>query len=318
MVAYIIRRFIQAVFVIVIISIIVFLAVRLLPGDPVLMYLDPSEITALSQEQIDAVRSEFGLDKPWIVQYFNWAYGVFRGDLGTSLFYHENVIELVLRRLPVTLHIGLISFVLGSIIGLVAGILSAIRRGKTMDLFVTLMANIGITMPIFWLAILLVYLFGLTLGWLPTHGYVSPFEDVGMNTKQIIMPIACLSIFTIGAMARQARSCVLEVVQQDYVRTAWSKGLDERTIIFKHVLKNSLIPVVTLSGMQISQILGGSVLIETVFNIAGMGRLAVDAVFSLDYSVIQALTLIMSIMVVVANLAVDISYGWLDPRIRYI
>jgi peptide/nickel transport system permease protein len=295
----------------------VFFTVRFLPGDPVLMYLNPQEITSLSQEQIDEVRAQFGLDKSLPIQYFNWVGGVFRGDLGTSLFYREDVGHLLTLRVPVTLHIGLISFVIGTLLGLVAGVVAALRRGRVMDLIVTLFANIGITVPIFWLAILLVYLFGLKLGWLPTHGYISPFEDFWMNTKQVIMPIICMSIFTIGAVARQARSCVLEVVGQDYIRTAWSKGLSERTIVLKHVLKNSLIPIVTLSGMQISMILGGSVLVETVFNIAGMGRLAVDAVFSLDYTVIQGITLLTSIMVVSANFVVDISYCWLDPRIRY-
>jgi peptide/nickel transport system permease protein len=178
-------------------------------------------------------------------------------------------------------------------------------------------ANFGITVPIFWLAILLIYVFGLKLGWVPTHGFTWPAEDLVLSLKQTIMPVICLAIFTIGALARQTRSTMLEVIRQDYVRTAWSKGLSEGIIIMRHVLKNGFIPIVTLSGMQIAGILGGSVIVETVFNISGMGRLAVNSLFGLDYPVTQAIVLISAIMVVAANFLVDISYGWLDPRIRY-
>jgi peptide/nickel transport system permease protein len=168
------------------------------------------------------------------------------------------------------------------------------------------------------MGILLIYFFGLTMHWLPTNGYTSPFENFGMYLKHAVMPMFCEMIFTIGAISRQTRSSMLEVIHQDYIRTAWAKGLRERTLVFKHVLKNGLIPIITLAGMQVSQILGGAVLIETVFNVPGMGRLAVDAVQGLDYPVVQAVVLILGIMVVTANLIVDISYGFLDPRVRYL
>jgi peptide/nickel transport system permease protein len=186
-----------------------------------------------------------------------------------------------------------------------------------MDLAVTLLANIGITIPIFWLGIVLIYIFGLQLRWLPIHSFVWPFEDFWLSIRQTIMPMACLIIFSVGAVARQTRSSMLEVIRQDYIRTAWAKGLRERVVVFRHVLKNGLIPIVTLSGMQVPQILGGQVLVETVFNINGMGRLAVESVFSLDYAVVQAIVLLTAILVVLANFVVDVSYGWLDPRIRY-
>jgi peptide/nickel transport system permease protein len=315
--AYILRRVIQAIIIIFIVSLLVFLVIRLLPGDPVLMYVSQEQIGSLPKEQIEMIRAEFGLDKPIPVQYINWIGGLFHGDLGQSLNYRMPVSRLIAERTPRTLYVGLVAFVLGNLIGVLAGIVTAVRRGKTADFVVTLGANIGITIPIFWLGIILIYLFGLKLGWLPVCGYTAPTEDFWLSIKMIIMPVICLSAFTVGAIARQTRSSLLEVTRQDYIRTAWSKGLGERTVVFRHILKNGLIPVLTLAGMQLSNILGGEVLIETVFNIPGMGRLAVDAVMSLDYAVVEAVVLLISAMVVIVNLVVDISYGWLDPRIRY-
>jgi len=315
--SYIIRRFIHAVLVIIIVSLVVFFMMRLMPGDPVLMYMSQEQYQSLSMEQVEIVRKEFGLDKPLMIQYINWVGGLFRGDFGMSLFYREDVGSLIAWRLPITLHLGLLSFVIGTSLGMLTGVIAAIRRGRVMDLVMTVGANVGITIPIFWLGIILIYTFGLKLGYLPIQGYASPFDDFWLNTKQIIMPVACLAIFTVGAVARQSRSSMLEVINQDYIRTAWSKGLKERTVVMRHALKNGLIPIVTLSGMQLSQILGGAVFIEQVFNIPGMGRLAVDALLSLDYAVVQAIALLTALMVVMANVIVDISYGWLDPRIRY-
>ena len=315
--SYIIRRFMHAVLVIFIVSLVVFFMIRLLPGDPVLMYMSQEQYQSLSMEQVEIVRKEFGLDKPLMMQYINWVAGLFHGDFGKSLFYREDVGALIAWRLPITLHLGLVSFVISTLLGMLAGVIAAIRRGRVMDLVMTIGANLGITIPIFWLGIIFIYTFGLKLGYLPLQGYTSPFDDFWLNTKQVIMPIVCLSIFTIGAVARQARSSMLEVISQDYIRTAWAKGLRERTVVMRHALKNGLIPIITLSGMQLSQILGGAVFIETVFNIPGMGRLAVDALFSLDYAVVQAIALLTALMVVLANVIVDISYGWLDPRIRY-
>jgi peptide/nickel transport system permease protein len=317
MVAFTVRRFLQALIVIILVTMLVFLVMRLLPGGPVLMYLSREQFNSLSQEQIEFTRQQLGLDKSMTLQYLDWVRGLFHGDLGQSMYYNKDVITLLGERLPVTLYLGIVSFIVGNVIGIVAGVISAVRRGKIMDTVVTFLANIGITIPTFWLAILLIYTFGLKLEWLPIYGFTSPFEDLGLSIRKIIIPVICLSIFSVGALARQTRSSMLEVIRQDYIRTAWAKGLRERIIIQRHALKNGLIPIVTLSGMQIGGILGGSVIIETVFNISGMGRLAVDSLFSLDYPVVQAIVLIMAAMIVLANFIVDLSYGWLDPRIRY-
>jgi peptide/nickel transport system permease protein len=314
---YIIRRLIQAVFVLILVTLIVFFAMRLLPGDPIYMYLSAGELSNISEEQIQTIRHQFGLDQSLIVQYANWLAGIFHGDFGESILLRRSPLELISQALPVTIYLSLVSFVVSLALGIPAGIICAMRRGTWIDTVVTILANIGITVPIFWLGTMLIYLFALQLRWLPVMGYTSPFSNLGMNIRQIIMPVFCLSIFPISSIARQARSSMLEVMQQDYIRTAWSKGLRERLVVMRHALKNGLIPVITLSGLGLSIILGGSVLIETVFNIQGMGQVMVDSVFSHDYPVVQGFIFFVSIIVLFINLAVDISYGWIDPRIRY-
>ena len=317
MFAYISRRLIQSFVILILVSIIVFLLMRLLPGDPLLLYIVKNELNDLSPAQIEQLRAEFGLDKSLPLQYFDWVGGIVRGNFGDALFRPETVGKLLLERLPISLYLGVLSLLLSSIVGILAGLISALRRGSWLDTQVTSIANFGISIPVFWLGFLMIYIFSLTLGWLPVHGYTSPFTDFWLSTKQLIMPVICEATVALAANTRQTRSSILEVVQQDYVRTAWSKGLSERTIVVKHVLKNGLIPVITLIGIQVSHIIGGSVLIETVFNIPGMGRLMVEAVFNQDFPIVQGGVLVIATMVILVNLIVDISYGWLDPRIRY-
>jgi peptide/nickel transport system permease protein len=315
---YIIRRLIQAFFVMILATIIIFCVMRLLPGDPILLFVSQDEYTrTTSQEDIDALRKKFGLDKSLPMQYFDWIGGVVRGDFGESIFFGTTVMEEIGAALPVTFNLGIITFILANLIGIPAGVICAVRRGKWVDTVLTVLANLGITAPIFWLGILFIYFFGLYLGWLPIQGYTSPFEDLSLNVQKLIMPIICLVLFPLAGTTRQTRSAMLEIIRQDYIRTAWAKGLTERTIIIRHAVRNGIIPVVTLAGMGIPMILGGQVIIETVFNIPGMGRLAVNALFSQDYAVTQGVVLIMSTMIVLSNLLVDISYGWIDPRVRY-
>jgi peptide/nickel transport system permease protein len=317
MTKFIIRRLIQALFVLIIVTIIVFLAVRLLPGDPILMIISQSEMNEITQEDIESLRHEYGLDRPLTVQYFDWLLNVARGDFGESIVLAEPVMKEIKRRFPITLHLSLLAFIISILVGIPAGVICAVRRGKWADTVMTILANIGVTVPIFWLGIMMIYFFSLYLHWLPVYGYTSPFVDFTKSVKQQIMPVICLSIFSIASLSRQTRSSMLEVMHHDYIRTAWSKGFTERYIIFRHALKNSLIPIVTLLGLSFSHIIGGSVLIETVFNIPGLGRMAVNAVFAQDYSVVQGFTFLIAVFILLTNLAVDISYGWLDPRIRY-
>jgi peptide/nickel transport system permease protein len=318
MTAYIIRRLLMAVVVLVIVTLIVFLIMRLLPGDPLVIFMGQQAGTGtMTQEQLEYLRAEYGLDKPLMVQYVNWLTGIFHGDLGKSIYYREDVGRLLLDRFPITLHLGLLAFALANTLGILIGGLAAIRRGTWIDTVATTLANIGITIPVFWLGILMIYLFGLRLDWLPIAGYTSPLDDFWLSTRKAIMPVICLTITGLAYTARQMRSSMLEVIRQDYIRTAWSKGLSERIVIAKHALKNSLIPVVTLMGMGIGLVFGGSVLVETVFAIPGIGRLLVSSIFAQDYTVIQSGTLVISLVIVLSNLLVDILYGWLDPRIRY-
>ena len=315
---YIIRRLFMAVIIILLVTVMVFSAMRLLPGDPLIIYLGQNaNIAQMSEETLGELRREYGLDKTPVMQYFDWIGGIFRGDLGRSITYRDNVANLMAQRFPITIHIGLTAFVLGNIIGILFGVIAALRMGKWFDITATVFSYIGISIPVFWLGFILMYVFGLQLRWLPLSGYVPLSQGIWESTRHIIMPVACLMITGLAIIMRQTRSSVLEVSRQDYIRTAWSKGLRERYIVIKHMLKNSLIAVVTLLGIGVGLIFGGSVLIETVFAIPGVGRLLVTSVFQQDYIVVQSGVLVISSIVILSNLLVDISYGWLDPRIRF-
>jgi peptide/nickel transport system permease protein len=294
----------------------VFFSMRLMPGDPILMYLSSDEMTDTTQEELNALRHEFGLDQPLLVQYVRWLGRVFHGDLGMSIIQRTSVSSEIARRLPITMHLAFVSLLIIMIFGIPFGVISAIRRGNWMDTLTTFLANFGITVPIFWLGILLIYFIGLRLGLLPIFGYTSPLRDFWLNIKQMIMPVLCLSIFGTAAIARQSRSSMLEIIHQDYIRTAWSKGLKEFIIVKRHALKNSLIPVFTLLGVTVRNLVGGSVIIETLFNIPGMGRFAVTGLLTQDYAVVEGVVLVTAILVTFINLVIDLSYGWLDPRIR--
>jgi peptide/nickel transport system permease protein len=316
--AYIIRRLIHIIIVLFLLTLFVFFVMRLLPGDPILIYIGQSQqVQSMSPELYEHLKHEYGLDRPLIVQYGNWIGDLFRGDFGTSLNYSENVGRLLLERFPVTLLLGVLALIISTILGIAVGVLAAVRRGRWVDRIITPLSYIGITIPVFWLGILMIYAFGLKLRWLPILGFTSPFEDLGMCVKQLIMPVICLSVFGLASNARLMRSSMLEVIRQDYIRTAWSKGLKERTIILRHAVKNSLIAVITLIGMGFGSIFGGSVLVETVFAIPGIGRLMVSSIFGQDYIVVQDITLIIGVVILVVNLMVDVAYGWFDPRIRY-
>ncbi|OFW59839.1 MAG: peptide ABC transporter [Actinobacteria bacterium RBG_16_64_13] len=318
MVTYVIRRFVIGILVLVLVSLIVFFSLRLLPGDPALIYV-ASQVggTGVTQEKLDEIRVEFGLDKPVPVQYLNWVKGVISGDLGKSVKNNKPVTALLGERFQPTLVIGLVSLVLSTVLGIFFGLVAAIRRGSWIDTLVTLLSYVGIVVPAFMLAFVLLYLFGLKLNWLPMVGWTPPWEDFGMSVKQSIMPVIVLATVPLAITARQMRSSVLEVNNMDFIRTAWSKGLRERVIVFRHISKNSLIPVITLMGIGVGLIFGGAVIEETIFSIPGMGRLMVSSIFDRDYVVIQSMTMIIAAIIVFANIVVDISYGWLDPRIRY-
>jgi peptide/nickel transport system permease protein len=308
----------MALIVIIMLTAFVFFIMRLLPGDPLLIYISQSnQLQAMPYEMIEKLRHDYGLDKPLLVQYANWVGGVLRGDLGTSTYYSEDVGKLMLERFPVTLLLGILALIISTVFGISAGVVAALRRGKWPDKLVTPLSYVGVTIPVFWLGILMIYAFGLKLGWLPICGYTSPLHDFWLSVRQLIMPVICLAVFGLASNTRLMRSSMLEVIRQDYIRTAWSKGLRERNIVIRHAMKNGFIAIITLIGMGVGFIFGGSVLVETVFAIPGIGRLMVTSIFGQDYVVVQATTLIIGSVVLLVNLCVDLCYGWFDPRIRY-
>ena len=312
MATFIVRRLMQTVIVMVIVSFLVFLLLYLVPGDPAQIMLGLDATKA----QLDALRHELWLDQPFLLQYWHWLNNLLHGDLGSSISNHQSVTSLISASLPKTFYLGLIALVLSVIISLPAGIISAVRRGSMLDQVITVIANIGMAVPVFWLGILGIYLFSLKLGWLPVQGYTSPFDDFWLSTQKLIMPSILMAVLPLASLTRQTRSSMLEVIRQDYIRTARSKGLKESSVITGHALKNAIIPVITLLGMQVRNLVGGSVLIEQVFNIPGMGRLMVSSVFNKDFLVVQGCILVIALAVCLANLLVDISYGYFDPKIR--
>jgi peptide/nickel transport system permease protein len=313
--AFIARRLLQALIVLVLVTMLVFFLMRLLPGDPIQMYAVGLNMT--DDKYIAQLRHEYGLDKPILLQYAQWTSDVFRGNFGESLWYKDKVNKLFIERIPVTMYLGILSMIVSTVVGITIGMLAAIRRGKWLDNFVSPLSVVLICVPSFLLGILMIYAFGMKLRWLPFAGLALPWENLGMSIRQVIMPVICMSALGLAMNARQIRSSMLEITRQDYIRTAWAKGLGERIVILRHALKNSLIAVITLIGMNVGMIFAGSVIIETIFSIPGIGRLFVTSIQGKDYLVVQDLTLIFAIVILLVNLLVDLSYTWIDPRIRY-
>lgn len=322
MTTYIIRRVLIGLLILLLVTMLVFLLVRLLPGDPLMVYMGNYKMQGgqqniMTPEEHAALMHKYGLDRPLYVQYVSWIGDIFQGKLGTSIGVGQDVSTLIAQRIPRTAYIGFINFVIATFGGIFVGIYCALRRGSWMDNTLTTISNIGMTVPTFWLGIMLILVFGAKLRWLPFFNWKDPWADFGYSCKYLIMPVASVALGGIAGMARLVRSCMLEVMRTDYVRTAWSKGLRERVIVVRHQIKNAMIPVVTALGGTLGGILGGSVFIETVFNIPGMGRLMTQAIFNYDYQIVQASALIFGGIVIFSNLIVDIAWGWLDPRIRF-
>ncbi len=320
MTAYIIRRVFLGIIILLLVTMLVFLFVRLLPGDPLMVFMgnySPStQINTMTAAEHDVLMHQYGLDRPIYEQYIDWIGQVLRGNLGKSLRVGQDISLLIGERIGRTAYIGTIIFIITAFGGILAGIYCALRRGTWIDNTITTIANIGMTVPVFWFGVLLIYVFGYKLGWLPFFGWKDPMQDFWYSCLYLIMPVASVALGGIAGMARLVRSCMLEVMRTDYVRTAWAKGLRERTIVVRHQLKNAMIPVVTALGGTLGGILGGSIFIENVFSIPGMGRLMTSAIFDYDYQIVQASALIFGGIIIFSNLIVDIAWGWMDPRIR--
>ena len=315
MTEYIIRRLLSAIPSLVLVSIIIFSLVRLVPGDVVMARL--AEGGYADEEQLAAMRADLGIDRPFVTQYIDWASKAIRGDFGESLWDSKPVLPTIAARMRVSIQIAIMAIVISVGIAIPMGVISAVKQDTVPDYAARLFAIIGLSMPDFWLATMLLLALTLWIGWLPEFGYFPLWEDPSRNLQALIFPALIVGYRLSATASRMTRSSMLEVLREDYVRTARSKGLQERTIIVRHALKNALIPVITIFGGLLSFMLGGLVVIETIFALPGMGRLALNAVLLRDYPVLQGTVMVMAVIFVTANLIVDLSYAVIDPRIRY-
>ena len=311
---YILRRLVSMVPVLFIVSLISFALLYILPGDPAIAMLGES---AGTQETYRNLRREMGLDDPLVVQYGRWLWRTVQGDLGKSIRTGEKVADVLGRRVPTSLYIGLAGLLFGIALGLSVAIVSALRPGSKIDILGTFLALGGAALPSFWQALLFMYLFAVMLRWLPPSGYTSPLVDPWLSAKMLFMPAVVLGTHSAAVIMRQGRSALVEVLEQDYITTARSKGLRENVVVGAHALKNAMIPIATILGLQIGNLVSGAAIVETIFAIPGVGRAAVDAIFFRDYPVLQGAILILTSAAIIANLLTDLAYGYLDPRIRY-
>ncbi|OQY20853.1 MAG: hypothetical protein B6I34_08220 [Anaerolineaceae bacterium 4572_32.1] len=305
MTAYIIKRFLLAIPVLVVTALLVFLALHLSPGDPVDVIVGP----IAPQEVRDRVRTQLGLDRPLPVQFVIYMSHVARGDLGQSILNKRPVSEMVLEKLPITAELGLAAFTLAYLCAIPLGIIAALNRNSFFDWFSMMLALMGVSMPGFWLGLLLIYAFAVNLKWLPPTGYGS--------FKHLIMPALALGLPRVGRIARITRSSLLEVIEQDYIRTARAKGLGERAVVIRHALRNSLIPIISLMGLDLGYIVGGSVVIESVFARAGIGNMMLRAIYSRDFPVLQGSMFVLALAIILGNVIADLTYVIIDPRIRH-
>lgn len=311
---YILRRIVQMIPVLLIVSIIAFGLLYVLPGDPAIAILGEN---AGNQQTYLALREELGLNQPLWMQYTSWLGRILHGDLGRSIRTNEPVTDVLLRRVPVSLYVGLAGMLVGVVLGLSVAIISALRPGSRLDAVATVFAMGGVALPSFWQALLFMYVFAVLLRWLPPSGFTSPFQDPWLSAKMLIMPAVVLGTHNAAVIMRQGRSALIEVLEQDYITTARAKGLREKLVIGRHAIKNAMIPVATILGLQVGNLVSGSAITETIFAIPGVGRAAVDAIFSRDYPVLQGAVLMLTGAVLIANLLTDVIYAYLDPRIRY-
>ena len=312
MLTFILRRLLSAIPTLVLVSLFVFTLQQLLPGDPVLAMAGEERDPAV----IEYLRDKYRLNDPVPVQYLNWVGNVLKGDFGTSLRTEQPVTALIVSKLPVTLELSFFALLIALLIGIPTGILSAVRKGSAVDYSANIVALSGISIPHFWLGILLIMVFAVKLRWLPASGFVPFSENPLQNLKTLLLPAFVLGAGLSGTLMRHTRSAMLEVLRSDYVRTARAKGLFPRTVILKHAFRNALMPIVTLTTLLFGELLGGAVLTEQVFSIPGFGKMIVDAVFNRDYAVVQGVVLCVAIGFVLMNLLADVLYRLINPRLR--
>ena len=306
------KRLLQLIPTLFFVSVIIFSLQQLLPGDPALIMAGEERDPAV----IEQIRQQYHLDRPIPVQYLYWVLGVLSGNLGESMRIHVPVLDLILQKLPVTIQLASMAIVIALVIGIGAGIISAVKKNTAWDYAANAFALWGISTPNFWLGIMLIFLFSVKLGWLPASGYVSLTEDWRASLASTIMPAFVLGNSIAAVLMRHTRSAMLQVLESDYVRTARAKGLFERTVILKHAMRNALTPVITLGALEFGTLLSGAVLTEQIFTIPGFGKLIIDSVFNRDYAVVQGVVLVTATVYIVLNLLADIAYVLVNPRLR--
>jgi peptide/nickel transport system permease protein len=310
---YVLKRLLLVVPTLLLVSIIVFSLNHMLPGDVVVLMFEEKAYA----KDLETLRAKLGFDRPLYIQYFSWIGQVMGGDLGESLWTKRPVLEEIMRRLPVSLKLGAMAIVVALCIALPIGVLSAIRQDTLKDYTARSAAIVGLSVPPFWKATLVIVLPSIWFGWAPPLQFTPFSENPWQHLSQFILPAIILGIAPGASIMRLTRALMLEVLRQDYIRTAWSKGMREPRVVLKHALKNAIIPVITIVGIQVAEIASGTVIMETIFGLPGMGRFLVDAIFQRDYTVVQGVILLTSTITVVINLLVDLTYAQLDPRIRY-
>jgi peptide/nickel transport system permease protein len=306
------RRLLQLIPTLFLVSMLIFGLQQLLPGDPALVMAGEEKDPAV----IEQIRQRYRLDQPLPMQYLYWIGGVLRGDLGESMRLGLPVSQLIAEKLPVTLQLATMAMTFALLIGIPAGVLSAVKKGTAWDVGANVFALWGLSTPNFWLGIMLIFLFSVQLGWLPASGYVSPFEDLGQSLAATVMPAFVLGNAIAAVLMRHMRSAMLQAMGADYVRTARAKGLRERAVVLRHALRNALTPVITLGALEFGTLLSGAVLTEQVFSIPGFGKLIVDAVFNRDYAVVQGVVLVTATVYILLNLLADVLYVMVNPRLR--
>ena len=316
--AYIAKRILLFVPTVILVTMLLFVLMRLIPGDPALLVLigDTGE-GRYTQEQLDELRAELGTDRPIYVQYADWVVDAVRFDFGLSTYFRTPISEDLASKLPVSLELAVLAQLLAVIVAVPLGAFSALNHQKWGDYVARAITLVGVALPIFWTGILFILFLVRVFDWLPPLGYADLWDDPLKNLQQLIFPAIALAFYNMAYLARVTRSSLLEVVRADYVRTARAKGLGERVVIQRHALKNALLPVVTVAGWQFGFLVGGVVVIETIFLVPGMGGLLINSISRRDYTTIQAIVMVIALMVLSLNLLVDLIYGWLDPRIRY-
>lgn len=314
---YLLRRLIATVPVLIGVSMIVFVIMRVAPGDVAQMLLSGESGSGASAQEVNELRQQLGLDRPYHVQYVTFLAGIARLDPGTSLWTNEPIMVELGRRIPITLELALLAVVISWAIALPTGILSAVFQDTWVDYVFRVFSVAGLALPAFWTGTLLVLLLAQYFHWMPPLGYVSPADNPRLNLQQFIWPALIIGYATAAILSRITRSSVLEVLREDYVRTAHAKGLHGAMVVGRHVLKNALAPVLTLSAVQMGNLLGGAVISETIFTLPGVGRFLVDAILHRDYPVVQTIVILFAVVVIALNLITDLLYAWFDPRTRY-